>query len=78
MYYLQIADELEHCTAGKLLLVGCEEGTVYLVAVESRSLMGSFSVGATVLSVCWASPTLGVVGLSDGRLVIIDAEVSIL
>lgn len=70
----EVPDELEHGTAGKLLLVGCEEGTVYLVAVESRSLMGSFTVGATVLSVCWASPTLGVVGLNDGQLVIIDAE----
>ncbi|KAG7161943.1 proteasomal ATPase-associated factor 1-like [Homarus americanus] len=69
----EVPDELEHCSAGKVLLVGCEEATVYLVAVESRSLMGSFSVGATVLSVCWATSTQGVAGLSDGRLVVIDA-----
>ncbi|XP_069176107.1 proteasomal ATPase-associated factor 1 isoform X2 [Procambarus clarkii] len=69
----EIPDELEYDTAGKVLLVGCEDGQVYLVAVESRSIMGSFSVGATVLSVCWASPTVGVVGLSDGCLKIIDA-----
>lgn len=69
----EIPDELEHGTAGKVLLVGCEEGLVYLVAVESRSLMGSFSLGAAVLSVCWASSTLGVVGLSNGCLDVVDA-----
>ncbi|KAK7071714.1 Proteasomal ATPase-associated factor 1 [Halocaridina rubra] len=66
-------DELEHCTSGKLLLVGCEDGKVFLVGVESRSVIGSFALGQNVLCVCWASPTVGVIGLSDGQLVAIDA-----
>ncbi|XP_037805050.1 proteasomal ATPase-associated factor 1-like isoform X1 [Penaeus monodon] len=70
----EIPDELEHGTAGKLLLLGCEEGMVHLVGVESRTVLGSFTQGVPVLSVCWATPTVGVAGLSDGRLVIVDAE----
>lgn len=50
---------------------------MYLMAVESRSLLGSFTLGSDVLSLCWPTPTLGVAGLKDGRLVVVDAVVSI-
>ncbi|XP_068249893.1 proteasomal ATPase-associated factor 1-like [Palaemon carinicauda] len=68
--------ELEHCTSGKLLLAGCEDGKVYVVGVESRTVICSFPLRENILSACWASPTIGVVGLYDGRLVIIDAVAS--
>lgn len=69
-------DELECCTSGKLLLVGCDDGSAHLVGVEGRKVLASFTFGAAVLCACWATPTHGVVGLSDGQLVVIDAVVS--
>lgn len=69
-------DELEHCTSGKLLIVGCDDGSAYLVGVESRKVLASFTFGAAVLCACWITLTHGVVGLSDGQLVIVDAVVS--
>lgn len=70
-------DELEHCTSGKVLLVGCDDGSAHLVGVESRKVLASFTFGSAVLCACWVTPTHGVVGLSDGQLVLVDAVVSI-
>ncbi|KAK3871603.1 hypothetical protein Pcinc_023258 [Petrolisthes cinctipes] len=66
-------DDLEHSTSGKLLLVGCEDGSAHLLGVECRKVLNSFTFGAAVLCVCWATPTRGVVGLSDGQLMVVDA-----
>ncbi|XP_045116481.1 proteasomal ATPase-associated factor 1-like [Portunus trituberculatus] len=66
--------ELEHDTAGKVLLAGADDGQVHLVNVAGRAVLAVLPLGSPVLAGCWATTTLAVLGLADGRLEVVDAQ----
>ena len=70
-----ISDELEYCTSGKVLIIGCEDGMVYLIDIASRNVISCIALQSGVMDVCWISSTVAIAGLSDGKLVKIDIKV---
>ena len=58
-----------------MLLTGADDGQVHLVNVAGRVVLAVLPLGSPVLAGCWATATLAVLGLADGRLELVDAQV---
>ena len=58
-----------------MLLAGADDGQVHLVSVAGRVVLAVLHLGSPVLAACWVTSTVAVVGLADGRLEVVDAQV---
>lgn len=71
------SDELEFGTFGKLMAIGCEDGKVFVICVQSRQILATHFLPTPIASLCWLPSSHLVLGLEDGQLLTIDAKVSL-
>uniref|UniRef100_A0A1B6C573 Uncharacterized protein n=2 Tax=Clastoptera arizonana TaxID=38151 RepID=A0A1B6C573_9HEMI len=67
--------EREIGTENKLLLIGCEDGTVHGVAVRNRSSLFTISLSSAVNTVTFLKDTFFVVGCQSGEIILRDIYV---
>jgi len=73
-HFFIITGEHEVGTANKILLLGCEDGTVHCLAVQSRQVLFTKSHSAAVNCVAVLSVDHFVVGCQDGQIFLYGFE----
>lgn len=67
--YLCIGDE-ECDTEGKAALLGCEDGSVHVVAIHSRKMLHSFHCASAINTIAYLSGEYFLVGCQSGEILL--------